>query len=173
MEAIVRHNDAEIDQLELAMFEAASNPESNIRFIDCPNNHLFYPGLYVRQILMPQSKEGTLITSEVHNTCHPFRVLQGIVWVKIDSGEWERIEAPYEGTTLPNTRRVLAIEKDTVWETFHALPFIKGDEGELSQDEMMKVVDKIKDTIIEPYENKLLGGTVFLNQITNVKSIAE
>ncbi len=150
------------------MFEAALSEDSGIHFIDCPLVHEFYAGLYVRQILM---SAGQLITSEVHKTCHPFRVLQGIVFVKIDDDNWERIEAPYAGTTLAGTRRVLYIEKDTVWETFHALPFIKGDENDLPQDEMMKIVDKVKDTIIEPYENKLLGGSLFLNQITNTKNI--
>ncbi len=164
MGAIVRHNDDRIDELEAAMFEAATSDESEVHFVECPLNHYFTPNLYVREILMGANN---LITSEVHKTCHPFVVLQGKVSVKIDDDNWQLIEAPFFGITQAGTRRVLFIHTDTVWQTYHPLEFIKGDENELPQDEIMKVVDKVKDAIIEPYENKLLGGTVFLNQITN------
>ncbi len=170
MEAIVRTNDDRIDELEAAMFEAATSDESEVHFVECPLNHEFYPNLYVRQILMPK---GTTITSKIHKTCHPFRVMQGVVHVKIDEGEWQRIEAPYRGTTQIGTRRVLFIEEDCVWETFHALSFIKGDEDKLPEKEFDEIIEKVENEILEPYENKLLGGTVFLNKISNVKSIAE
>jgi hypothetical protein len=164
MYEIKRVNDERIDELEAAMFESAMNNESDVHFIDCPLNHEFYPNLYVRQILMPK---GATITSEVHKTCHPFRVLQGIVLVKIDNNQWERIVAPYAGTTYAGTRRVLYIEEETVWETFHPLSFITGKENNLSEEEYMEVVSKVKDAIIEPYVNKLIGGHVFLNKIIN------
>ncbi len=170
MEAIVRHNDDRIDELEAAMFEAALSEDSDIHFVECPLNHYFTPNLYVREILM---SAGQLITSEVHKTCHPFVVLQGSVSVKIDDDNWQLIQAPHFGITQAGTRRVLFIHADTVWQTYHPLEFIKGDENELPQDEMMKVVDKIVDEILEPYENKLLGGRMFLNKINNTKIIAE
>ena len=166
MEVITRTNDQRIDELEAAMFEAALDANSEITFADCPLNHYFTPKLYVRQILMPA---GALITSEVHKTCHPFRVMQGTLYVQIDNGEWEKIQAPYAGVTKIGTRRVLYIEQDCAWETFHSLDFIVGDENELQYEEMMKVVDKCLEVLIEPHENKVLGGTVFLNQITNTQ----
>lgn len=164
MQPILRQNDKRIDELEAAMFSAAMDENSDIHFVDCPINHYFTPKLYVREVLMPSHK---MITSEVHKTCHPFRVLQGNVLVSVDGGEWQTITAPYKGVTQPGTRRVLITLENTVWETFHPLDFITGEEESLPYEEMMKVIDRIIDAIIEPYENKLLGGHVFLNQITN------
>lgn len=165
MQELIRHNDERIDELECAMAEAALNEDSEVFFVDCPLNHFFYHGLYVRQILMPKTEDGTLITSKVHKTCHPYRVLQGVVWVKIDNGEWERIAAPYAGTTYAGTRRELLIEENTVWETFHALPFITGDEGNLNKEKLEEVLDRIENTILEPYENKALGGVLSRNKL--------
>jgi len=169
MEAIIRTNDDRIDELEGAMFESALDSKSDIHFVDCPLLHEFYPNLYVRQILMPK---GTTITSKIHKTCHPFRVLQGVAHVKIDNGEWQKIEAPYAGTTQVGTRRVLFIEESCVWETFHPLPFITGNENGLPESELEEVIEKVENEILEPHENKLLGGSVFLNKITNAKNIA-
>lgn len=163
MQPLVRNNDAMIDELEAAMFEAAMDEKSDVEFADCPVNHYFYPKLYVREILMPAFK---LITSEVHKTCHLFEIVQGSVSVNIDNKGWVNYTAFHEGTTESNTRRVLFTWEDTVWRTYHILDFITGEENDLPIDEQLKVVEKVKDAIIEPYVNELLGGHVFLNQIT-------
>lgn len=170
MQPIVRINDDRIDELEAAMFWAATDKDSGIEFVDCPLNHYFFPKFYVREILMPANK---LITSEVHKTCHLFEIIQGSVAVNIDNIEWATFNAFHQGTTLPNTRRVLYSWEDTVWRTYHPIDFITGEENELPYDEQMKIVDKIKDLIIEPYENKLIGGHVFLNKIVNNKKEIE
>ncbi len=165
MEVLNRTNDQRIDELEGAMFEAALMDGNNIEFFDAPINHYFTPNIYVREMILP---EGKLITSEVHKTTHLFYLLAGEINISIDGGQWQTLKAPYFGMTQAGTRRIGFTLENTVWQTVHSLDFINGDEGELPYDEMMKVVDKIKETIIEPYENKLLGGHVFLNQITNI-----
>jgi len=161
-EILIRQDDELIDALEVAMMEAALDDNSNVAFADCPVIHDFFPNLYVRTILMAA---GVTITSKIHKTCHPFRVIEGIVHVKIDNGEWERIEAPYRGVTKAGTRRVLRIEKDAVWETFHSLPFITGCENDLSDEEKEQVLQRIEDGILDPYQNKLVGAIVTRNTL--------
>ena len=84
---------------------------------ECPVVHRFTPGLYIREILMPK---GTLITSKIHLTEHPYVISKGVVDVFIEGVGWKKYAAPYTGITKPYTRRVLFIEEDTIWTTFHA-----------------------------------------------------
>lgn len=172
MESIIRHNDALVDELEVELISAANNTNSDVQYIDCPLSHWFSPNLYVREIYMPFTPKGTVITSKVHKTTHKFCISQGKVMVSIDGKSGEIFEAPYIGTTLGGTRRTLVILEDTVWSTYHYLPFIKGDENNLSGDELNELLQKIEDYILEPYENKLLGGIVTRNKISNTKTIS-
>lgn len=115
--------DAPSSALEMSM-RAASNVNINaieqamakFERLECPVKHRFTPGLYIREIFMPK---GALVSSKIHLTEHPFVVSKGIVQVAMDGGATQRIEAPYTGITKPGTRRVLLIEEDTIWTTFH------------------------------------------------------
>ena len=84
---------------------------------ECPVVHRFTPGLYIREILMPK---GTLITSKIHLTEHPYVISKGVVCVFIEGVGWKKYAAPFTGITKPYTRRILFIEEDTIWTTFHA-----------------------------------------------------
>ncbi len=84
--------------------------------VDMPVTHRFTPGLYAREIFMPA---GTLLTSKIHKTEHPFVVLSGKVSVWTGDGDEELIEGPHVGITKPGTRRVLYTHEDTRWITFH------------------------------------------------------
>jgi len=84
---------------------------------ECPVVHRFTPGLYIREILM---RKGTLITSKIHLTEHPYVISAGMVDVFIEGVGWKRYAAPYTGITKPYTRRILYIHEDTIWTTFHA-----------------------------------------------------
>lgn len=108
-----------------------------------PVTHRFTPGLYVREIFMPA---GSIITSKVHLTEHPFTVSQGHCWVFTEGGNWQEIRAPYTGITRPGTRRLLFMVRDTVWSTYHVTD--KTD------------VAEIEEEIILDYQNPLLteGG---------------
>jgi mannose-6-phosphate isomerase-like protein (cupin superfamily) len=124
-----------IDELESIMAE-------NFEMVNCPLNHRFTDGLYVREIFMPA---GTLITSKIHKTQHQYFVLKGKVSVWIDEGEEVYIEAPYIGVTEPGTRRVLYIWEDCIWATAHANP---DNENE----------SEIEDRIIEKHDNQFLSS---------------
>jgi hypothetical protein len=120
--------------------------------VECPLVHRFTPGLYIREIFMPA---GTMLTSKIHNTTHPFVVSKGRVNVIVD-GRLEHIEAPYTGITTPGTRRVIYTITDVIWTTFHPLPYITGEENNLSEDEIKKITDSIEAEIIEAHDNPLL-----------------
>ena len=134
-----------IDQMEgiLASHEA----------VECPLTHSFVPGFYIREVFMPA---GTFLTSKIHKTEHPFYVSEGKVSVWID-GKVQVIEAPYWGMTKPGTRRVLFIQKNCRWATFHANP------------DNCKDVIEIENRIIEAHDNPLLSEEIKLKNNLNQK----
>lgn len=120
--------------------------------VECPLKHSFTPGLYIREIFMPA---GTLLTSKIHKTEHPFIVSKGKLNVFLN-GEMQYIEAPYRGVTKPGTRRVIYILEDCIWTTFHPLPYITGEENNLSDEDIKRITDSIEAQIIEFHDNPLL-----------------
>ena len=100
--------------------------------------------------------KGAVVTSKIHNTCHPYFVTQGSAEVQIDMDEWMTISAPYSGITQIGTRRVLVILEDMIWCTVHPIPMITGEENLLSDEEKQNVLDKIEELIIEKHDNLLL-----------------
>lgn len=102
--------DERIDALERALVENLPPAELNL-------THQFLPGLYVRTIFMPK---GSIVTSKIHKTRHPWFLLAGHVLVRDNDGTWNDIKAPHRGITEPGTRRVIRMLEDTVWVTVHA-----------------------------------------------------
>lgn len=133
-ELIERMHDGRIDELEAVM--AANYPA-----VECPLTHVFTEGLYSREIFLPA---GSLATSKIHKTEHPFVVSKGKILVSIDKGEWVQLEAPYIGVTKAGTRRVVYAVEDTVWTTFHANPNNITD------------LEEVEDMIVEKHDNPLL-----------------
>jgi len=131
---IIRENDDRVDELEAFMAD-------NYQTIDLPLVHRFTSGMYIREIFMPA---GSLVTSKIHKTEHPFTVSKGKVAVSIDGKEWEEFEAPYTGITKPGTRRILYIIEDCIWTTYHV-------NQSDSQD-----LEEIEERLIEKRENDLL-----------------
>lgn len=129
-----------IDELELAM--------QSLPPVECPLLHLRTPGMYTRQIFMPA---GSLVTSKIHRTTHPFVVSLGKVSVYSENNGEEILEAPYTGITTPGTRRVLYCHTDVIWTTFHV-----ADDTETIED--------IEYRILEPYVNELLKVKVDKNE---------
>ena len=109
--------DERIDRLEAVML-ASGEP------VELPLTHRFTPGLYAREIFMPA---GTLLTSRIHNTAHPYVVLSGRARVFIDGVGVQDLQAGHVGITQPGTRRVLYIVEDCRWVTFH--PLAEGEES--------------------------------------------
>lgn len=118
-----------IDSLEERMLN------SGLPVVELPVRHDFTPGLYRRTIFMPA---GTLLTSKIHKTKHPYVVTQGVVSVYIPGVGVERIEAPHHGITMPDTRRVLYIHEDCVWATYHPLV-----DGEACEEDLPKIEARI------------------------------
>jgi hypothetical protein len=140
-----------IDELELAMQEGDA--------VDCPLIHQFVPGMYIREIFMPA---GILVTSMIHNTNHPFFVMEGKVSVYSDNDGEQLIEAPYRGITTPGTRRVLFIHEDTIWVTVHPTDVMPmGD----TEEDILEAVKKVESAILEKRPNPLLGGVIKNNII--------
>jgi hypothetical protein len=148
--AIKRENDAAIDLLESYMIK-----EDDI--IECPLVHRFTDGMYIRQIFMPK---GSLVTSKIHNTEHPFTVSLGAAAVSIDGEAWDHIVAPYTGITQPGTRRVLYILEDCIWTTYHPIPDMKSEYNNLEDEAIEEIVKGIEDRILEPHINMITGTDI-------------
>jgi quercetin dioxygenase-like cupin family protein len=83
--------------------------------LDLPLTHRFAPGLYFREIFMPQ---GALVIGHEHKTEHFNVVLTGKAMVQID-GKVEIIAAPSVFVSKPGIRKVLYILEDMRWATLH------------------------------------------------------
>jgi len=142
-EALTHQN---IDALELGGIEFGE-------LVDMPVTHHFTPGLYTREIFMPK---GTLCTSKIHKTEHPYSVLSGKCQVFTVGGGVEEIEAGHFGITQPGTRRVLYIEEDCTWVTHHVLSGAEEAWRLVDGTTEEEVLELIEDRIIDRRE--LPGG---------------
>ena len=161
---IIRENDDRLDELEVAMLE-------NCEPVHCLTTHMFTDGMYIREIFMPA---GSLITSKVHKTEHPYIVSYGKVAVSIDSNDWIEITAPYTNITKPGTRRVLYILEDCIWTTFHRVDDMKSEYNDLNDDEKENIVKEIEEKILEPHINYLTGTDIkqeYLKVLEETKKI--
>ena len=161
---IVRENDNILDELEVAMLENGSP-------IYCPTTHKFTDGMYIREIFMPA---GSLITSKIHKTEHPYVVSYGKTAVSIDGKDWHEITAPYTGITYPGTRRVLYILEDCIWTTFHRIEGMKSEYNDLNDEEKEKIVNEIENDILEPHLNYLTGTDIkqeYLKELEKTKNL--
>ena len=115
--------------------------------VHMPVEHLFTPGLYRRTITMPP---GSLLTSKVHRTEHPYAILRGFVYVLVIGDEPVMLGAGYEGVTKPGTRRVLFVPDDSepcVWSTYHTLS---------TQEERMRQRGASNDELIAAIEERII-----------------
>jgi len=148
---IIRENDQIMDNLEAAIIQ---HPEE---LIHGPLVHKFTDGMYIREIFMPA---GSLWTSKIHKTEHPYVISYGKAAVSIDAEEWYEITAPYTGITKPGTRRVLYILEDCIWTTFHRIEGMKSEFNDLSEGEIEKIVEEIENVILEPHINQITGSDI-------------
>lgn len=138
----------------LAVSPAVDEMEKFIAFLpplapdDSKLTHRFVR-LYIRTIEM---KRGTVWSTKIHKTRHPFEISKGrvAVWTELDG--WQRYQAPYSGVTEPGTKRFIVVEEDCTWSTFHETD--KTDIAEIEKD------------IIQFHENPLLSAQEKLRLIT-------
>jgi hypothetical protein len=94
--------------------------------VESPVVHRFVPGIYIREITM---RPGSLIISKIHKHEHPYVISKGRCEVFTREAGWVELKAPFTGITMPGTERVLLIHEETIWTTFHPIPFdVKGEE---------------------------------------------
>lgn len=121
-----------IDLLEMEM--------QNYPIPECPLKHTLTEDQYIREIFMPA---GTLITSQIHNTEHPYFILEGVVTVWTEKDGEQILQAPYSGITKPGTRRILVTHENVRWATVHKrLP--------------NETIEQIEQRIIEKHDNPFL-----------------
>jgi hypothetical protein len=123
------------DRIEAKEYDGYGNPEDVMNLCDvelmklppveCPLTHRFTPGMYIREIFMPK---GSIVTSLLHLTTHPFFIMKGDVNVYYPGLPVERYIAPYTGVTKAGTRRLLFNNEDTVWITCHITDLTDPDE---------------------------------------------
>lgn len=148
----------EVKKKELSVNDLMNQAECIIATcepVEMPLTHRFTDNMYIREIFMPA---GTILTSKIHKTNHPFVVSKGKCIV-YDGNKLETITAPHTGVTKPNTRRLLYIEEDTIWTTFHVTD--KTD------------VDEIEKDIIQEHNNEILDKELFnkFNKINTQNNI--
>lgn len=135
---IAVRNDEKIDLLERTIFD------NDLPLVDMPMKHTFVPGMYIREVFNPA---GTVITTKIHKTAHPFAILRGDVLVFSDAGGTQELHAPYQGITSPGTRRVILALNDVVWVTFHATT--AAEDAESAEERRIQMIE---DRIIERRE---------------------
>ena len=143
-----RHGPIDMDDLvEISAIDRVEAEMANLPPVQCPLEHFFPKGLYVRKIFMPAN---SLIVSMKHKTTHPFFILKGKVAVlkESENGGFEE-EALYVGgdmgITKPNTKRFLWNIEDTVWVTCHANPNNIEDPDELG----LNIVERTENPLID------------------------
>lgn len=124
---------------------------SNLPKADIGYKDVFAPGVYLRKMFVPA---GSILTSKVHRTEHCFIVSKGRILVYDGVHEAVILKAPYDGKTMPGTRRLGIALEDTVWINIHPTKIKPKDE---SDEAIREAVKKIERRVIEPYKNLLLN----------------
>lgn len=100
---------------------------------DCPLQHSFIDGVYVRTIFIPA---GTTIIGKIHKHQHANVLSQGEVLVYTEAGGVEHLKGPLTMVSPAGCKRAVQALTDTTWTTIHSNP---DDETDL---------DKIEDWVI-------------------------
>jgi len=147
LQALARQMAAEVAELDVPRIDSLERAMLSGPPVHLPVVHRFTPGLYAREIFMPA---GTLLTSKIHNTEHPYLVLSGVARVYIPGRGVVEVKAGHVGVTYPGTRRVLYILEDCRWITFHPLTDTEEEQrlAEATEDEMLVLIEE---RIIEPH----------------------
>lgn len=130
-----------IRQQLYALQEAAGDlPE-----VDCPLQHQFAPGVYMRTIFIPA---GTVIVGKIHKHSHANVLAQGTVSVMTEGGGLEQLTGPLSMVSPAGCKRAVYAHTDVVWTTIHPT-----EETDLS-----KIEDEVIAKTFEEYEQFRLQG---------------
>lgn len=108
-------------EVDIALDLLAYGPEAILEAFqgyqqaECPVQHHFGPGVYIREIFIPA---GTVAVGQHHRFSSLNVMLKGRMVVSID-GRLSVVEAPFMVTSGPGRKAVYALE-DTVWQSIFA-----------------------------------------------------
>lgn len=127
---------------ELFALQAAT---ADLPPVDCPLQHSFIDGVYVRTIFIPA---GTVIVGKIHKHSHANILSQGEVSVFTEGGGLQRLKGPLTMVSAPGTKRAVYAHTDTTWTTIHAT-----EEKDLEKIEKYVIAETYQD-----YEKFLIEG---------------
>ena len=84
--------------------------------VECPLQHTFAPGVYVRTIFIPA---GSVVVGKIHKHSHANVLSQGHVTVLTEGGGLQELHGPLTMVSEPGTKRAVYAHTDTVWTTIH------------------------------------------------------
>jgi len=84
--------------------------------VDCPLQHQFAPGVYMRTIFIPA---GTVIVGKIHKHSHANVLAQGTVSVMTENGGLEQLTGPLSMVSPAGCKRAVFAHTDVVWTTIH------------------------------------------------------
>ncbi len=115
----------------------AAMGQSDLPTVDCPLQHSFIDGVYVRTINIPA---GTMLVGKIHKHSHANILSKGEVLVITEDGGREHLKGPLTMVSPAGCKRAVKALTDTTWTTIH-----RTDETDL---------DKIEDCVIaKTYED--------------------
>ena len=113
------------------LYELQASIGRELPEVECPLQHVFAPGVYVRTMFIPA---GTVIVGKIHKHAHPNILSQGTVRV-LTEGEGDReLTGPLSMVSPPGTKRALLALTDVVWSTVHLNPTNTTDLAEIEAD---------------------------------------
>lgn len=124
--------------------------------VDCPLQHSFIDGVYVRTIFIPA---GTVIVGKIHKHSHANILSQGEVSVFTEGGGLQRLSGPLTMVSEPGTKRAVYAHTDTTWTTIHAT-----EERDLEEIERYVIAETYQD-----YEQFLLAQGKAMKEIEVAK----
>ena len=99
------------EQVSYLVQEMAKMPQ-----VECPLEHHFAPGLYLRQIFMPAD---TVVIGRIHKTEHFNILVQGACLIVHDDGSREELRAPKVFVSKAGVQKTLYVLEDMIWMTTH------------------------------------------------------
>jgi len=109
--------------------------------IEIETNHYFAPGVYMREVIIPQ---GAVVTGRIHRHEHMNIMSKGKLRLMTPEG-MQTVTAPYTVKSPPGTKRLAIAIEETVWTTVHPNP------ENLTDTDLLQDLLSIDDTIkLEP-----------------------
>lgn len=113
--------------------------------VDCPLQHQFAPGVYMRTIFIPA---GTVIVGKIHKHSHANVLSQGTVSVMTEDGGLEQFTGPRQMVSPAGCKRAVFAHTDVVWTTIHPT----------QETDLEKIEQEVIAKTFEEYEQFRLQG---------------